>query len=558
MTDIVSTELGASGRYIDLGSPAALDDIGAQTVIAYCRPSSSNPTFGYLFSKVPSGTVNGPRLFLHDDGNGTTARLKFGAHSTGDAGYPANANSATAGAVTYGSWQHLEATWDGGLLASGVRCYVDGTLAQGADLASDDGSGSIVADAANPYYMMNRYGLSREFVGDLAYFAVWNRVLNATERTTVRTNGPLAVTSGLVLVWANEQDYGPNTLAPAGRSTHVAGALPPNVSLGDGSDTTEPTLSNPTGSATGETTADGSVTTDEANGTLYAVVTTSATKPSVAQIQAGQDHTGSAAPYSTSQAVTATGAQNVSATGLSASTGYYWHYQHQDAATNDSTVATSAQFTTDAPDLTAPSLTSPTGTQTGSTTANGSVTTDEGNGTLYAVVTTSATKPSVGQIQAGQDHTGAAAAYATSQSVTATGVQNVGATGLSPSTGYYWHYQQQDAATNDSTVATSAQFTTASAAVKGATITLHDGTTPQAGITNILALWWDATSPTGAPAFESTTASTDGAGVMTLNLDNDTALAIGATGFLMLYKLDGTDHRDSLVFAGQVDVVDIS
>jgi len=31
---------------------------------------------------------------------------------------------------------------------------------------------------------------------------------------------------------------------------------------------------------------------------------------------------------------------------LTASTAYYFHYQHQDAATNDSTVSTSASFTT--------------------------------------------------------------------------------------------------------------------------------------------------------------------------------------------------------------------
>lgn len=116
------------------------------------------------------------------------------------------------------------------------------------------------------------------------------------------------------------------------------------------SDSTPPTLSSPTGTKTGSTTGSGSVSTDEGNGTLYWVVTTSATAPSVAQVQAGQDHTGAAAADSGSQAVSGTGVQNVSGgfTGLSPSTTYYAHYQHQDAATNDSTVATSSSFTTDA------------------------------------------------------------------------------------------------------------------------------------------------------------------------------------------------------------------
>lgn len=114
-------------------------------------------------------------------------------------------------------------------------------------------------------------------------------------------------------------------------------------------DTTAPTLTGPTGTSTGTTTAQGQVTTDEANGTMYAVVSTSATPPSVAQIQAGNDSTGSAAAWSGNQAITTTGAKTFNATGLTASTSYYFYFQHRDAATNDSTVSSSAQLTTDAP-----------------------------------------------------------------------------------------------------------------------------------------------------------------------------------------------------------------
>lgn len=112
----------------------------------------------------------------------------------------------------------------------------------------------------------------------------------------------------------------------------------------------EPVLTNATGTKTGETTAAGSVTTDKASGTLYAVVTTSATPPSGADIKAG-----TGVVYATSQAVTATGVQNVSATGLSASTTYYWHFIH-----DNSNIITTDAFTTDAPPVVAPS-TAPTG-----------------------------------------------------------------------------------------------------------------------------------------------------------------------------------------------------
>lgn len=128
--------------------------------------------------------------------------------------------------------------------------------------------------------------------------------------------------------------------------------------------------------------------------------------------------------------------------------------------TNNTGDSNSAGFAITREDLTSPSLTSPTGTATSPTTADGTVSSNEGNGTLYWVVSTNATPPSVAQIQAGNDSTGSAGADSGNQAVSATGVQNVAATGLAASTSYFFYYQQQDAATNDSTVVSSAQFTT--------------------------------------------------------------------------------------------------
>ena len=122
-------------------------------------------------------------------------------------------------------------------------------------------------------------------------------------------------------------------------------------------DTTAPTLTSASVTAVGTTTGTGNVTTDEGNGTLYSIVSTSATAPSAAQIQAGQNHTGAAAVWSGNQAVSSTGAKTFSITGLTASTAYYAHFQHKDAANNNSTVVTSAQFTTGSTDTTVPTLT---------------------------------------------------------------------------------------------------------------------------------------------------------------------------------------------------------
>lgn len=206
-------------------------------------------------------------------------------------------------------------------------------------------------------------------------------------------------------------------------------------------DTTAPTLTSPTGTSTGSTTASGTVSTDEANGTLYRLASTNATE-TAATVKAA----------ALTQAVSATGSQAVTFSGLSASTTYYAHYVHRDAAGNDSTAVHSASFTTSAgADVTPPTLTSPTGTATGANTATGTVSTDEANGTLYYLASINATESAATVKAAG------------SQAVSATGVQAVSVSGLTAGTAYYLHYVHRDAAGNDSVVANSASFTTAAA-----------------------------------------------------------------------------------------------
>lgn len=97
---------------------------------------------------------------------------------------------------------------------------------------------------------------------------------------------------------------------------------------------------------TGETTGGGAVTTDKAEGTLYWVVSQSATTPSIAQIKAGNDHTGSAGDDSGSQTVSAIGSQVVSSTGLTVATTYYTHFIQTDLSALDSNTISADGFTT--------------------------------------------------------------------------------------------------------------------------------------------------------------------------------------------------------------------
>lgn len=109
-------------------------------------------------------------------------------------------------------------------------------------------------------------------------------------------------------------------------------------------DTTPPTLSSPTANATGATTASVSVSTNEANGTLYRL-----TDGSASALLSAVKATG------VQTAVSATGAQPASLTGLTAATTYYTHWAHTDAAGNDSSVVTAGPFTTSSAPAPSPS-----------------------------------------------------------------------------------------------------------------------------------------------------------------------------------------------------------
>lgn len=102
-----------------------------------------------------------------------------------------------------------------------------------------------------------------------------------------------------------------------------------------------------------------------------------------------------------------------------------------------------------AADVTAPVLSNPTGVSTGTTTATGTVDTDEGNGTLYYYASVNASEVE-----------GTITASGSNQAVIATGTQNVSVAGLTGGTNYYLHYIHIDAALNSSNVVSSTVFTT--------------------------------------------------------------------------------------------------
>lgn len=108
-----------------------------------------------------------------------------------------------------------------------------------------------------------------------------------------------------------------------------------------------PTLTSPTGTSTGATTASGSVSTNVGSGTLYRLASINATE-TAATVKAA----------ALTQVVTASGVQTVTFSGLTGSTTYYAHYVHTDVGL-DSARVSSTSFTTNVAPATALTVNGP-------------------------------------------------------------------------------------------------------------------------------------------------------------------------------------------------------
>ena len=96
---------------------------------------------------------------------------------------------------------------------------------------------------------------------------------------------------------------------------------------------------------------------------------------------------------------------------------------------------------------------------------------------------------------------------------------------------------------------------------KGIKLQLHDENgDPIASLSGITVVWFDTPDPGDwrKVAGNNGAASTDGSGWLKLDLSGVSGLSIDDWGFLVAYKLDGSDYRDSPVFAGRVQVSDVS
>lgn len=110
---------------------------------------------------------------------------------------------------------------------------------------------------------------------------------------------------------------------------------------GGAGDLTAPVLTLPTGTATGQNTANINITTDSGEGRLWGIATTNTTEISATIITTAEAN-------GTYYDLVATGFKTFFPTGLNAGTTYYAHFMQRDDALNYSIISNSSAFVTDA------------------------------------------------------------------------------------------------------------------------------------------------------------------------------------------------------------------
>jgi hypothetical protein len=192
------------------------------------------------------------------------------------------------------------------------------------------------------------------------------------------------------------------------------------------------------------------------NATVFYVVTTSATAPSKAEIEAGEDDNGNTLPagQSGSFAATANTEASDAVTGLTAGVKYRVHFFARDGSNAESSISLRSE---------PQRISSSTGTITTSgftLTAQYDMDGDDPGAGIYYVVTTSSTQPTPAQILAGQDHLGGTPDASGDFSFSASTNANEVISGLDDGTLYYVHFfaindvgSQSEIRTEDETTA---------------------------------------------------------------------------------------------------------
>ncbi|QQR64991.1 hypothetical protein IPH92_00195 [Candidatus Kaiserbacteria bacterium] len=224
-----AVDLGGDDDYINVGSPASLDDVTQKTITAWINPVTlGDSDYGRIADK-DAGTATGWLFYVSNGDN--VSSLRFGHYFAGGLGFwNTGNNTITTGGNT---WQHVAVTYDNSSASNDPVFYINGVLSP---LAFDtNNSGAANSDAAHNLWFGDRAGNDRSFNGDMDDIRMYNRILTAGEIATIYNERPkfinanasttnLSIDSGVVALSSTSLSIAGNytnsgTLAVTGTTT---------------------------------------------------------------------------------------------------------------------------------------------------------------------------------------------------------------------------------------------------------------------------------------------------------------------------------------------------
>lgn len=148
----------------------------------------------YIFKRGAGGS--GPYLMI-----GSSGKLTFQASASINQTEHDSANNS----YSLNAWQHIVATWDGGVSGAGVRFYVNGVETS---YAFTDGSGVLTHNSTQPLLIGSREDFARTLDGKIDDARIYNRVLTAGEiaqlyklGTANAAHSNVGISDGLIGYW---------------------------------------------------------------------------------------------------------------------------------------------------------------------------------------------------------------------------------------------------------------------------------------------------------------------------------------------------------------------
>lgn len=210
---------GSGGNnLINCQSLAALDNIedqgggGVTHSLWYFSTGQGNSSFANIFTKndASAGAPSAGVMWFYHNGNATLVFEK-------DYDGVNNLLRSTSTTVTTNLWHHILVTWDGGATATNIHIYFDNV--ECSYTTTQNGVGNKVSDAALTFRIANLGGSgtpTNAVQGSLTEYAIYNKILDATERGLLYGNGSPLKGAPLNIALSNLKAYWKLDEAPNG------------------------------------------------------------------------------------------------------------------------------------------------------------------------------------------------------------------------------------------------------------------------------------------------------------------------------------------------------